>query len=151
MLSARGRDALLNPHGAATQSLLNQYGDILMEAKKKAFSEENHNGYLDCNTSENKLSYHILEDAIRNASQEVPANAAGYDSMRGILKFRKALAKFFSKFVFKNEVAEVDANHIVVSSGISTLLDTVFFGIADEDDGVRNFFNSSCAGTHYSK
>ena len=135
LLSATGTKAL-RPHGPATQSLLEQFGSIYAEAKRDKFSLDNPDGFVDANLSENKLSFDILEEPIREACAALALNdIAGYDNMRGTKRFRDALANFFTNFIFDSEV-QASADDIVISSGISALLDTVFTCICDDGDGV---------------
>ena len=136
VLGALGRRAL-RPHGAATQALIEQFADVYAEAKRDAYAESNPGGFIDADTSENKLSFDILEEPIRRALADAPlAKLAGYGTtMRGARRLRAALAGFFERHIFGGEV-EASADDIVVCSGISNLLDTVFAMLCDEGDAV---------------
>ena len=134
-LSSRGR-RVLKPNGEAAQHMIDKFGQLWAEAKLDIYnSESNPNGYVITMTAENKLSYDVIDDTIRQACLEVPASSAGYDVYHGILRFRKAIAQFYENHIFTDDVI-VDPEHFIVSAGVASIVDSIFYNLVDDGEGV---------------
>ena len=145
-LSSRGTRTL-RAHGDRAQAVIDRFGRIWGDAKADQYDPTaNPSGWVVTMTAENKLSYGILEDALKQASLSVPATSAGYGEYRGIPRFRKALAAFFRAHVFTDDVA-VDPEHFVISAGVASVVDAVFYNLIDDGDGV--LVPTPCYSSHF--
>lgn len=97
-----------------------------------AWSEDNPAGYIGLAIAENKLVWDLLEPRF-NARRQVPAEAAGYDNMLGSEDFRGRLAAFLGSRLFGRSI---DPAHVAVLNGAGSVLELVFYALADPGDGV---------------
>lgn len=143
-LSARGRRTL-KPHGDAVQDTIDEFGSVFAAAKRDLYHpEENTRGFIFANTAENKLTYApLLDGIVKRACQWVPQYAAGYGDN---LRFRTALASFFEKNIFSDDV-HVSPDNIVVAAGVASVIDSVFWCVIDDGDGV--LVPTPCYSSHH--
>ena len=92
----------------------------------------NPDGYVSMCLSENKLVWDLLEPKMA-ASREIPARVTGYDTMVGALSFREALARFLGDRLFGRAV---QPEHVITLAGSGTVLEALFYAIADPGDGI---------------
>lgn len=113
----------------------------------------NPDGYFNMAVAENKLTFHRLNEKLTSIHTEndLPAHVSQYDNGLGTMEFRTALSKFLAEYVFhaKNPV---NSDHIVVSNGLSGMIDAVTHCLCDEGEGVltptpmyAGFVVDSCA------
>ncbi|MCL1587970.1 MAG: aminotransferase class I/II-fold pyridoxal phosphate-dependent enzyme [Actinomycetia bacterium] len=96
------------------------------------FARVDDDGYTGLAISENKLVWDLLEPRL-NSNRAVPSSAIGYDDMAGSLDFRTAVAQFASEHVWGRDV---DADKVVVLAGAGSILETLFYAIADPGDAI---------------
>lgn len=89
-------------------------------------------GYIPLCIAENRLVWDLLEPKV-NAPRDVPASALGYDDMVGSLGMREDLASFLGRHVFGREVAP---EQLAVLNGAGTVLEVLFYLLADPNEGV---------------
>lgn len=89
-------------------------------------------GYLALCVAENKLVSDLLIDRIRHAPPPPPPSL-GYDHMVGSETFRRRLAGFMERTFIGRRI---DPDHLVTLAGAGSILETLFFAIADPGDGV---------------
>jgi 1-aminocyclopropane-1-carboxylate synthase len=88
---------------------------------------DNPDGYLGLCIAENKIVWDLLEADVRK-SRDVPARAFGYDDLAGCLAFREQLARFLGSRLAGREL---DPAEIIVLAGASSVLESVFYTLAD--------------------
>jgi aspartate/methionine/tyrosine aminotransferase len=96
------------------------------------FTRADDDGYTGLAIAENKLVWDMLEPRL-NSNRAVPSSAIGYDDMAGSLDFRTSVAEFASERVWGRDV---DADEVVVLAGAGSILETVFYAIADPGDAI---------------
>lgn len=94
--------------------------------------DTNPNGYLGLCVAENRLVWDLLEPKV-TAPRTVPATAFGYDAMIGSESFRTDLADFLWKRILGRRVS---ADHLAVLAGAGSVLEILFYALADPGDGV---------------
>lgn len=82
--------------------------------------------------AENALVWDLLAPKV-NGARAVPASALGYDVMTGSLRFRERLAHFLGRSVLGRAV---QPEQIAVLAGAGSVLEMLFYAIADPGDGV---------------
>lgn len=88
--------------------------------------------YIGLAVAENKLMWDILETQL-NAVRQVPERAVGYDNMIGSEQFRTAVASFASDRVWN---CQVNADAVVTMAGAGSILETLFYVLADPGEGI---------------
>lgn len=96
------------------------------------FQHAGDDGYVGLAIAENKLMWDVLEPRL-NADREVPASAIGYDDMAGSYDFRTAIATFGSDHIWGRTV---DPDQVIVLAGAGSILETLFFALADPGEAV---------------
>lgn len=92
----------------------------------------NPDGYLALCVAENKLVSDLLINRIARIGPP-PETALGYDDMVGSKTFRRRLATFLERtFVGRR----IKPGHLVTLAGAGSILETLFYAIADPGDGV---------------
>jgi aspartate/methionine/tyrosine aminotransferase len=89
-------------------------------------------GYVALCIAENKRMVDPLLAALARY-RDVPAHVLGYDAMIGNAEFRAHLAAFMSRSMLGREVA---AEHLAVLAGAGSVLEQLFYVIADPGDAV---------------
>ncbi len=89
-------------------------------------------GYVSLCIAENKRMADRLVECL-DAYRQVPSSVLGYDDMIGNLEFRRNLAAFMSRSFLGRDI---DAERIVVLAGAGSVLEILFYVIADAGDGV---------------
>ena len=107
-------------------------GSALPEYLREHFERSNQPDYVPFCVAENKLVCDVLLQKMAQCRQ-VPASVLGYDAMRGSDAFRGALAAFMSRTFLGRAVG---ADQLVVLSGAGTVLENLFYVIADRGDAV---------------
>lgn len=92
----------------------------------------NPDGYVSMCLAENKLVWDLLEPKMA-ASRDVPGRVIGYDAMVGALSFREALAQFLGDRLFGRSI---EPEHVIALAGSGSVLETLFYAIANPGDGV---------------
>ncbi|NQV05916.1 aminotransferase class I/II-fold pyridoxal phosphate-dependent enzyme, partial [bacterium] len=93
---------------------------------------DNPGGYIGLAVAENKLVWSLLEPKLTDR-REVPAEAVCYDAMIGSLDFRTRIGRFLERTFIGRPVAP---EHIAVLGGAGSVLELLFFMLADSGDGV---------------
>lgn len=95
------------------------------------YSQDNPKGYLGLGTAENGLLDDLMRSRLQHVS-EVSASQLHYQPPFGSLPLRQAV----SYFVANNFSLDVSAEHIVVASGCSALLEMLAYALFDEQDQI---------------
>jgi len=82
--------------------------------------------------AENMLVWDLLGPKLA-AGRDVPARVVAYDAMVGSASFREALAAFLERHIIGRPV---DPDHIITLAGAGTVLEMLFYAIADPGEGV---------------
>jgi len=93
---------------------------------------DNPDGYLGLCIAENNIVWDLLEAAVRK-SRDVPARAFSYDDLAGCLPFREQLARFLGTRLAGREL---DPEEIIVLAGAGSVLETVFYSLADPGESI---------------
>lgn len=97
-----------------------------------AWSPDNPDGYVAMCIAENKLVWDLIEPKLA-ASRDVPAGVIAYDLMIGIQTFREAVARLLARRVVYRDI---DPDHVIAVAGTGTVLEMLFYAIANPGDGV---------------
>ena len=89
-------------------------------------------GYVPLCIAENKRRASDLLECLAKY-RDVPAHVLGYDAMIGNLEFRKNLAAFLSRTVLGRTVS---AENLVLLAGAGSILEVLFYVLADPGEGV---------------
>jgi aspartate/methionine/tyrosine aminotransferase len=92
----------------------------------------NPDGYIGMCVAENKLVWDLLAPKLTTA-RSVPRTAVEYDAMIGSDRFRSQLADFLGRTLYRREVP---AEQVAVLNGAGSVLELLFYAIADPGDGV---------------
>lgn len=92
----------------------------------------NPDGYIGMCVAENKLVWDLLAPRL-TAARHVPRTAVEYDVMIGSGRFRSQLADFLGRTLYRREVP---AEQVAVLNGAGSVLELLFYAIADPGDGV---------------
>ncbi len=93
---------------------------------------DNPGGYISLCVAENKLVWDLLEHKLAS-SRDIDHHVIGYDAMFGSSRFRERVARFMSRTFIGHAV---DPDHLVTAAGAGTILETLFYAIADAGEGV---------------
>ncbi len=94
--------------------------------------EHNATGYVGMCVAENKLMHDLLLPRLA-ALPVPPEHVLGYDSMIGNIDFRTRLGSFMGERFLGRTVAP---EHVAVLAGAGTVLETLFYALADPGDAV---------------
>jgi aspartate/methionine/tyrosine aminotransferase len=89
-------------------------------------------GYIGLAISENKLVWDLLEPMF-NRNRQVEQRSTGYDTMVGSERFRDSVAAFASEHVWGRTVKP---DQVITLAGAGSVLETLFYVIANPGDGV---------------
>jgi aspartate/methionine/tyrosine aminotransferase len=95
-------------------------------------ADTNPDGYVPMCIAENKLVWDLLEPKMEEC-RRVPRRVLEYDAMVGTASFREALAGFLSRRVLGRSV---ETDQVVVLAGSGTVLETVFYALADPGEAI---------------
>ena len=125
-LSRRGADLVEN-------APLPPYIRVHFERVEDAYDPRtNPDGYLGLAIAENKLVWPLLEPRL-TAARDVPPEAVAYDDMLGNERFRDRLGGFLARHLTHRRF---EASQIGVLAGSGSVLEALFYVIADPGDGV---------------
>ena len=124
-LSRRG-DRLVNNRPIA------RYIDEHFNRVDDSWSPENPDGYVAMCIAENKLVWDLIEPKLA-ASRDVPARVFAYDLMTGAQSFREAIARFLGRRLVGRPI---DPEQVIAVAGTGTVLEMLFYAIANPGDGV---------------
>lgn len=96
------------------------------------FTKQNTDGYLNFGIAENYLNDDLLLPKL-NQSTEIKAEHVQYNSINGGEKIRELMANFFQKYL---GLKEIDPTKIVINCGLSSLCESLSFGLFDEGDKI---------------
>jgi aspartate/methionine/tyrosine aminotransferase len=96
------------------------------------FAHADDERYVPLCVAENRLVYDLLAPKV-NAPRDVPPEALGYADMVGPEPFRDDLAAFLSRWVLGRPVR---AEQLAVLAGAGSILETLFYALADPGEGV---------------
>jgi aspartate/methionine/tyrosine aminotransferase len=102
------------------------------EYLREHFARSSTADYVPLCVAENKLVSDVLLSKMSKC-RNVPASVLGYDRMRGSDAFRSALAEFMARKILGRRVSP---EQIVVLAGAGTVLEALFYVIADPGDAV---------------
>ena len=94
--------------------------------------ETNPDGYVSMCIAENKLVWDLLAPKMAE-SRDVPARVTEYDAMTGSQSFRQALARFLERSFLGRMV---DPDQVVALAGSGTVLEMLFYALADRGDAI---------------
>lgn len=94
--------------------------------------DTNPDGYVSMCIAENKLAWDLLAPKMAEC-RAVPARVTEYDTMTGSRSFREALAGFLERKVLGRPVAP---EQVVTLAGGGTVLEMLFYVLADPGDGI---------------
>ncbi len=94
--------------------------------------DSNPDGYISMCIAENKLVWDLLGPKLA-AGREVPARVVAYDAMTGAASFRSALAAFLERRLLGRPV---DPDHLITLAGSGTVLEMLFYALADPGEGI---------------
>ena len=89
-------------------------------------------GYIPMCVAENGLVWDLLQPKMAEC-RDIPARVLRYDSMVGAMEFREQLARFMRRAFLGREVSP---EHVAVLAGAGTVLEILFYVLADPGDGV---------------
>ncbi|NNL96649.1 MAG: aminotransferase class I/II-fold pyridoxal phosphate-dependent enzyme, partial [Acidimicrobiia bacterium] len=89
-------------------------------------------GYVSMCIAENKLVWDLLGPKLA-AGREVPSRVVEYDAMVGTASFREALAIFLERHIVGRQI---DPDHVIALAGAGTVLEMLFYTIADPGEGI---------------
>ena len=98
-------------------------------------AESNKDGYLFLSIAENKLGAPLVSQKVEECRGH-PPSVLQYDLMAGSDRFRKALAQFFSKFIFKSRVGP---DNFIAMAGAGAILDMLATTLGEEGDYILTF------------
>lgn len=104
----------------------------LPEYLREHFARSNADDYVPFCVAENKLVSDVLL-AKMSECRNVPASVLGYDRMRGSDAFRSRLAELMARKILGRRFAP---EQLVVLAGAGTVLESLFYVIADPGDAV---------------
>jgi aspartate/methionine/tyrosine aminotransferase len=93
---------------------------------------ERPDGYVALCIAENRLMWDVLSARLGDVGV-VPERVLGYDAMIGALPFREQLASFMGRRILNRPV---DPEHLAVVAGAGSVLELLFYAIADPGDAV---------------
>ncbi|MDH3538463.1 MAG: aminotransferase class I/II-fold pyridoxal phosphate-dependent enzyme [Acidimicrobiia bacterium] len=125
-LSQRGENLVGN---RPTPAYIEAHYDLVDDSWDPASNLE---GYVSMCIAENKLVWDLLAPKMA-ASRDVPARVTGYDAMVGAWSFRQALARFLGTHLLGRSV---EAEHVLVLAGAGSVLETLFYAVADPGEGI---------------
>jgi aspartate/methionine/tyrosine aminotransferase len=96
------------------------------------FTRVDDDGYTGLAIAENKLVWDLLEPRL-NSIRAVPSSAIGYDDMAGSPDLRSSVAEFASDHVWGRDV---DADEVIILAGAGSILETLFYAIADPGEAI---------------
>ncbi|MGI9649111.1 MAG: aminotransferase class I/II-fold pyridoxal phosphate-dependent enzyme [Acidimicrobiia bacterium] len=94
--------------------------------------DTNPTGYVSMCIAENKLAWDLLGARMAEC-RDVPARVAEYDNMTGSQSFRESLARFLERSVLERPVSP---EQVVTLAGSGTVLEMLFYVLADPGDGI---------------
>eukprot|EP00884_Botryococcus_braunii_P001067 jgi/Botrbrau1/10961/Bobra.0383s0015.1 len=104
-----------------------------MLRSRGAWSDENRQGSIIMAVAENCLAYDLVADRMARAERLTWPEMA-YPDNTGTDEIRCAFAHYIGKHLLKG--LRVDPHHLVVQAGCGSLVDMLFFSIADSKDAV---------------
>lgn len=100
--------------------------------KRFGAPSEGDRSYVALGVAENKLVWDLLRPKMLEC-RDVPHSALGYDSFVGSARFRRRLARFMgSRFLGR----PIDPGHVYALAGAGSVLEILFYAIADPGEGV---------------
>ncbi len=125
-LSKRARDLL-------DADIMDDYLVEQMARRSDAFDPiSNPDGYISLSVAENKLVWDLLETKMRS-SRDIDHHVIGYDEFHGSPLFRRRLADFMGRTILGRAIG---ADDLITAAGAGTILETLFYAIADAGEGV---------------
>ncbi|RPB22583.1 PLP-dependent transferase [Terfezia boudieri ATCC MYA-4762] len=126
MLSGRGRKNLIGP---------NENLKALLEVLANSYHEKtNPDGIINLGIAENTLMHQELCKYMNNSCRLESKHLSYGDTAWGSLRLRMNLAGFVNKYF--HPVMEINPGEIIVSSGVSGILDQLAWATCNEGDGV---------------
>lgn len=125
-LSRRGAQLVANP------PMAEYIGEHFARAHAAWHPEHDPDGYVAMCIAENKLMTDLLLPVLRPDAAP-PARVLGYDAMVGSRAFRAQLATFMARTFLSRRFAP---EQLAVLAGAGTVLEALFYTIADPGDGV---------------
>lgn len=125
-LSARGQSLAAN---RPTPRYIDEHFSRVGDCWKP---DSNPDGYISMCIAENKLVWDLIGPKMA-ACRDVPARVVAYDNMLGTASFREALAQFLGRRVLGRPV---DPDHVITLAGSGTVLEMLFYAIADRGEGI---------------
>jgi len=124
--------ALPDPDGLSTRGRRLVDAPPMPEYLREHFARQGDPAYVPLCVAENRLVWDLLEPRL-NAVRDVPHAALCYDAMIGGEGFRRALARFLGRAFLGREVPP---EQLAVLAGAGSVLELLFYAIADPGDGV---------------
>lgn len=125
-LSARGRDLVTNP------TFAEYIREHFVRSADAWDAATNPDGYVALCIAENRTMWDVLVPQLETY-RDVPPRVLGYDAMIGSLEFRTQLAAFMSRSLLGREIT---AGELAVVNGAGSVLELMFYALADPGEGV---------------
>lgn len=130
-LSKRGQSLLGGP-GNTRNAMPEYLRTHFQRASDPWHPESCPDGYLGLCVAENTRVWDLIGPRVQQA-RKVPESAFRYNSMRGSEEFRTQLAKFLGERLAHRPI---DPDHVSVLGGAGSVLELLFYSIADPGDAV---------------
>ena len=109
------------------------YIDVFVKALGDLWAPANPKGYIVLLVAENKLTTEVLSKRMKKVTS-VGNEVFCYDSFRGTLAFRSAVASYATTTFAKG--CEMDPEHLAISAGCGAVIDNVCFCVCDSGSEV---------------
>ncbi|KAH8424252.1 pyridoxal phosphate-dependent aminotransferase [Aspergillus melleus] len=96
--------------------------------------QENPSGFINLGVAENTLMHRELQDFVRNSANISPHAFTYGDGSFGSKRLRNAVASFLNKRLYP--VVPLEADHIMVTNGVSHAIEHCSWAFCDKGDGI---------------
>lgn len=128
-------ESLLSHRGRGNLMATNEAFQALMEMLANAYDEtKNPQGVISLGVAENALLHDEIVGYMNSHLKLTPKDLTYGDAATGSNRLKRNLATFVNEHF--NPLIPVDAGDIIVSSGVSGVLDQLAWGICNEGEGV---------------
>jgi 1-aminocyclopropane-1-carboxylate synthase len=125
-------DISARAHGLIDHASTGRYQDAHRERLADAYSLDRPDGYIGLAIAENKLVWDLLRPKLIEP-RDPPHQAVCYDDMCGSFEFRLRLSEFMGSAFLDRAV---DPAHVAVLAGAGSVLEILFFALADPGEAV---------------
>eukprot|EP01138_Halocafeteria_seosinensis_P014168 gb/GECG01014467.1/.p1 GENE.gb/GECG01014467.1/~~gb/GECG01014467.1/.p1 ORF type:complete len:425 (+),score=44.83 gb/GECG01014467.1/:1-1275(+) len=113
---------------------ITDYLRVLLQAQSDMFDPDNNpNGYVIMSVAENRQNFDTMREHLAKC-RNIDNAASAYNSMRGMIQFRRAFAKIMEHTLPTNR--PLDPEKFCISAGCGALVDNLMFILADSGESV---------------